>query len=265
MAFDLRPMTAAELLDRTFFLYRKHFTLFAGIIVIPMLAYFLASVLIESLELPNTVVNQLLKLALLVPISLLASLYAQGATVAAVSDVYLCRTAGIGKSFARLRGNLINILLATILMALTTGFGFLLIVPGIIFVAAFALTVPAVVIEKLNPIDAMRRSWNLTKQGRLRVWLVIIVVFVLLIIVSAICMIPAFVMTGISKLGDPSYTPSLVENITKEVCSLVASCLVGPLQTIALSLLYYDQRARKEGFDLQFMISSLEPDETGNF
>lgn len=34
--------------------------------------------------------------------------------------------------------------------------------------------------------------------------------------------------------------------------------LVGPLLTIALTLLYYDQRVRKEGFDLQLMMSNLE-------
>jgi hypothetical protein len=32
---DLRPLSLGELLDRTFFLYRRHFLLFAGIAAIP--------------------------------------------------------------------------------------------------------------------------------------------------------------------------------------------------------------------------------------
>jgi hypothetical protein len=38
----------------------------------------------------------------------------------------------------------------------------------------------------------------------------------------------------------------------------VSTTLVGALATIALSLIYYDQRVRKEGFDLQLMMSTLE-------
>ena len=38
MTASLRPMSLGELLDRTFFLYRKHFLLFVGIIAFPHLA-----------------------------------------------------------------------------------------------------------------------------------------------------------------------------------------------------------------------------------
>jgi hypothetical protein len=33
---------------------------------------------------------------------------------------------------------------------------------------------------------------------------------------------------------------------------------VGPLMTIGFSLLYYDERVRKEAFDLQLMMSTLD-------
>src|SRR5258708_37871128 len=37
MNTPLRPMNLGELLDRTFFLYRKHFLFFVGIMVVPYL------------------------------------------------------------------------------------------------------------------------------------------------------------------------------------------------------------------------------------
>ena len=37
MTTALRPMTLGELLDRTFFLYRGHFLVFAGIVALPQL------------------------------------------------------------------------------------------------------------------------------------------------------------------------------------------------------------------------------------
>jgi hypothetical protein len=35
--------------------------------------------------------------------------------------------------------------------------------------------------------------------------------------------------------------------------------LTGPLATIGIALVYYDERVRKEAFDLQLMMSSLDP------
>ena len=39
-ALDLRPLSLGELLDRTFFLYRRHFLLFVGIAAIPYSFFF---------------------------------------------------------------------------------------------------------------------------------------------------------------------------------------------------------------------------------
>jgi len=35
--------------------------------------------------------------------------------------------------------------------------------------------------------------------------------------------------------------------------------LAGPISTIAVALMYYDQRIRKEAFDLQWMMDSIGP------
>jgi hypothetical protein len=43
------------------------------------------------------------------------------------------------------------------------------------------------------------------------------------------------------------------------VGTFISTSLVGPLATIALTLIYYDQRVRKEGFDLQLMMSTMQP------
>jgi hypothetical protein len=42
------------------------------------------------------------------------------------------------------------------------------------------------------------------------------------------------------------------------VAGFVAGSLTGPLATIGISLLYYDERVRKEAFDLHLMMSSLD-------
>jgi hypothetical protein len=42
------------------------------------------------------------------------------------------------------------------------------------------------------------------------------------------------------------------------VATFISQCLVGPLATIAFSLVYYDERVRKEAFDLQLMMTTLD-------
>jgi len=271
---DLKPMTTSELLDRTFFLYRKYFPLFVGIAVTPALVIFLAEVLYSSYSAYIMAaamsgagiisIVPMLALAMLIyaAVILFANAIAQGATIAAVSDVYLGRQSSIGKAFDGLRGKVLSIIFATILMFILVFIGAIfLIVPGIIFLTAFVLTVPAIVIENHNPVAALGRSWDLTKGSRLRVLAVYAILIVLTYIVSIVFAIPGLIMTGISGLKDPTNI-SMLARILSAAGTFFAACLTTPLGAIAFSLLYYDQRARKEGFDLQFMLASLESKES---
>ena len=263
---DIRPLTAAELLDRTFFFYRKHFTLFVGIAVIPALAQLLISLtrIVVAPSPSDSIRVQLEHLARPEMILLnfavaLVVLLAQGATIAAVSDVYLGRPSSIGKSFARLRKNLFCLVCAAVLMYIVVCFGLiLLIIPGIFLLTALALTIPTIVIEnQTTPFAAMKKSWRLTEGGRLRILLVVVLAYIVQAIVTVFFAIPAGIVVAVERLGDPSYTSALPQ-VLEQIGIFFASCLTVPLIAIATSLLYYDQRVRKEGFDIQFMISSLK-------
>ena len=50
--------------------------------------------------------------------------------------------------------------------------------------------------------------------------------------------------------------------VLQAVGIFVSISLVGPLATIAMTMIYYDQRVRKEGFDLQLMMAALQPGST---
>jgi hypothetical protein len=45
--------------------------------------------------------------------------------------------------------------------------------------------------------------------------------------------------------------------IWQYVASFAAGTLAGPIVTIAIALLYYDERVRKEAFDLQLMMEGM--------
>jgi len=65
-----------------------------------------------------------------------------------------------------------------------------------------------------------------------------------------------------AALAGPETTTAFWLNLTGVVFGSVANALTGSLVIIALAVLYYDLRVRKEGLDLQLMISDLGRDTT---
>jgi hypothetical protein len=115
----------------------------------------------------------------------------------------------------------------------------------------YALAIACCVVEDLGVIKSIKRSATLSKGSRFRIFLIYIV-FVLLAVILAAALGGLAGMIG-----------SLISNITVRLtliylASFIASLLTGPLATIGIALVYYDERVRKEAFDLQWMMSSLD-------
>ena len=112
---DLRPMSLGEVLDRTFNLYKNNFWLFVGISALPFSLLFIVEVAVAAMGLaagrvPGSqrgAVSAGLIGGAAVGALIVGLLYclmisaAHAATVFAVADVYLSRTASIRGSFSR--------------------------------------------------------------------------------------------------------------------------------------------------------------------
>src|SRR5688572_22029898 len=105
MPYDLRPLTLAELLDRAFGLYRRHFWLFVGIMAFPSLAmlvlsvgqqYFVAAQDVPADQRPTLTAAVVVPLVLVLVLAFLvywiSYVVALGATTFAVSGIYADRT-----------------------------------------------------------------------------------------------------------------------------------------------------------------------------
>lgn len=122
MAFDLRPLTLGELLDRSFSLYRRHFWLFVGIMALPSLIALAFGVIValfnpqpvnpESVAAGDTQPAEILGAVVwfaaamvgMVIVYFIAYAVALGATTVAVSELYLGRAITIRAAYAPLRG-----------------------------------------------------------------------------------------------------------------------------------------------------------------
>ena len=262
MTTPLRPLSTGELLDTTFSLYRSHFVLFVGLVAVPYLIILPFQVLSVTIQ-PTGFHFSLTSVGLLLAITLavlVASAASQGATLIAVSHVYLGRPATVTGALSRIRGRVLGLSALNLVMGLGVMVGLvLLIVPGVIFAAMWSLAVPVAVLEDEPIFDAMSRSVRLTEGSRLRILLVYVLFIVITWIVSILFSLPVGVVTFMSMMrnGPNTVLPGWVQ-VFNIASSFVTHCLVGPLMTIAFAVLYYDVRVRKEAFDLQLMMTALD-------
>lgn len=120
----------------------------------------------------------------------------------------------------------------------------------------YAVSISALLLENVGIGAAVRRSVQLTRG---RKWQIFVAFLLCLIIGYAGVIVfqgPFIAMTMLSaQRGVPS--PGWLM-FASSALGAIGGAITMPLLMIVLVLCYYDTRIRKEGFDLQFMMSSLE-------
>jgi uncharacterized membrane protein len=182
---------------------------------------------------------------------------ATAATVFVVSEGYLGREVGAGEGLQLAAPFVGRLIVAQILYSILAFLGALLfIIPGLIVLVGMSLTAPALVVENLpSSTAALGRSWALTKGARWK----LVGVFIPLFLLLAVPMIGITVVVGVvaAMVGlDPAGDSAGIGVLGAAFAGLV-QMLVYPLFNCALTIAYYDQRIRKEGFDLELLASRL--------
>jgi len=262
MTTALRPLSTGELLDRTFSLYRSHLGLFLGIFALPHLVVLGVQFLQLASQwsyarVPN-VPASLLWFVAIAFVGLVMAAASQAAAVIAVSDLHLNRPASVLDSFLRVKGHLLGVIGISFIMLVAVTVGLLaFLVPGILLAIIWSLSVPAKVLENKGPLAAMSRSVDLTKGDWGRIFVVGLLVVVLSYGVRMLLQAPILIAIYMSaKAG--LRNAMLGWQIASLVAAFVGESLVGAVGTIAFSLVYYDERVRKEAFDLQLMMTSID-------
>lgn len=259
MVTVLRPLNTSELLDRTFHLYRNNFLVFVGIAAIPQLFVLALQLGSAAMLFAGSFLGFGVGAVVAAVASYIAIQISQAATVMAVSHLHLDRPTTIGTAYSSAKGSMGRVTGISFAIGIAVGIGFLLLIgPGIYLALAWSLAIPVTVLEGGGLGISTTRSKALTKGGFGRIFVVYLLIFGLTMIVGMILQFALLIPLGL--LGAIRATGNLqaATHALQAVGSFVSTSLVGPLLTIALTLIYYDQRVRKEGFDLQLMMSTLE-------
>lgn len=131
----------------------------------------------------------------------------------------------------------------------------------IIAMPRYSLAVPACVLEDIPAWPAMRRSGFLTRKSIGRIWLVFLLTGVISFVLSYVLELPAFLVNHAAWLT-PGVHMGTASWAWLYCAQFLSTTLSAPISTIAIALLYYDERIRKEAFDLHLMMQAIPQNTT---
>jgi hypothetical protein len=297
MTLDLRPLTLAELLDRSFSTYKRHLWLFVGIMAVPAALAMVTAILLRlfnsGLNPATPPAEMLLKMvplfigSFIFGISyLLVYMFALGATTVAVSQIYLGHEATVGASYQAVRrhgGQLVALMIVAWLRLFGTWFG-LTILSGIL-AALFALLGPllSIVVFTLGFIASSVLAFYMAVRYAVAVPAIVLEgipataslrrsvyltegnrgrVFLMMLCAIMIAYATAAICQGPFALGallaGPFTTTALILGLVGAVVGAIGGMFSGPIMIIGLAMMYYDLRIRKEALDLHMLLENLD-------
>jgi hypothetical protein len=246
--YTLRPLSLGEVLDVAFSIYRKHFPVLLTIAVVTRVLpiAFNAYLTVSGGPFSNLVLWIIGSL-----LGLILGAIGVGATAFVISDGYLGNAPSASNAFHRALPYLGRLLMVSLLTGLAIFAGMLLIiVPGIIFACGLALSTQTLIFEDLpDAPSALRRSWSLTSGFRGKI-------FGALFVAGLLLYIPVLALSGFAATALIS-GDAMVAVILLATIPALLQVLIYPFFYAIFTVLYYDLRVRKEGFDLEMLASAL--------
>jgi hypothetical protein len=278
---ELRPRLATEIVDAAFQLYRRHFAELVSLSAFAFAPYVI--VLLATGADPADPAASPAAVGFILILGWITGSLLEAAVVVAVSNSYLHGQPDAGgalrHTIARLGTVLMAVLVKWLLIALAfmvavflgaaasaiivvgagganaavgaiglivVGVLFVLSVPVMLYFFASFFAVPAtVVLEGLGVRSALRRSRELARGFKWKV-------LGALGLPMLLFMVFQLVLAGIVGLLP---VPRVIAFLLEQTGTVIAY----PILAVIGTLLYYDARIRKEGFDIEMMSAELEP------
>ena len=237
----IREHTVGGIVSGSFRIYFQNFMTIIVAFFLPVLPFNLLQVVAMSENEPGLLIFSGL-------MSMVASLFAIAAITLIISDLCLGHSASIIRVYKRVGALVLKLLGTNLLQMLAIMIGFvLLVIPGFIAVVWFMFSSTIVVLEGISGVDALKRSRDL---GATKHWRNIGVLLILMVVVGAFGGIVGGIMGAIA--------PREVGGMGFQMVITVLQLLAMPISLIAIVLLYYDLRVRKEAYNLEALAEDLK-------
>jgi hypothetical protein len=120
------------------------------------------------------------------------------------------------------------------------------------FYCKLSLAIPACLLEQLPVGASLQRAWQLTKNSFWRILLVYILTWIFSFVLALALGLPGQLF-GMFMQNKAFVLGVVLQHLGEFVAGVVAN----PISSIAIALIYYDQRIRQEAFDLHLMMEAV--------
>ncbi len=264
---QLRPLSVGEVLDAAFKIVRQSFGTLAGCVLVVALPLNIVNTLIttstsnHAFNLDSTAGSsvstgtELAGVLLTTTLSLVLTTLAAAACFRAVSGIYLGEHPTVGGSLSFAAGRVLPVIALSFLYF----FGLIpayiaLIIPGVWLTVAWSVSFPALLSEGLGPVAALGRSFRLVQGRWWPTFGALLVMYLLVIVISGI--LGALLGATLIAAVDNEAVAAVFFTIINTLSSLITL----PLMASVLTVVYFDLRVRKEGFDLQLLARGVGQD-----
>jgi len=245
-ALTLRPRTASEIADAAFNLFRSNAKLLLVIAAVMYIPITIVNVIFMPPQSDLTGGAFTVRYILAV-IGLFWSGLISGALAYAASARYLGADTSAGEAITAAFTRIFRLGVGMILRWMLVGAGVILLFVGSVyaFIFSFAM-VQAMILENLGINAAWTRSRELVRDNKKHVFATLLIAYIVLFVV----------FIAVVLIGAPVF---LTNERILQVVQSAASVLIFPFVVCAETLLYYDLRIRKEGFDIEHLAGRMEP------
>jgi hypothetical protein len=256
---QLRPLSVGEVLDASFKVVRQSFATLAVCVLVVAFPLNIVNTLIMASTSDNafnldTATNdvstgteaagQLLTGIL----SLVLTTIAAAACFRAVSSAYLGEQPTVAGSLSFAASRVLSLIWLSILYFVGLILPFLaLVIPGIWLAVAWSVSFPALLAEGLGGAKALGRSFRLVRGRWWPTFGALLVMYLIVLVISGIL----GVLLGATLVA--SLDNEAVAAVLTTIINTVSSLITLPLFAAVLTIIYYDLRVRKEGFDLHLL------------
>lgn len=266
---QLRPLSLGEILDVSIKICLAHWrTLLKAVLVVVVPMEIVSTIVnadytVNSLEIDSSSaktydetidqLNQYLGgLAISSLLQVCAVLLATAACFRAIAQAYLGDETDWRSSLSYALHLAPSLLLLTLLYVLGVVLGLVAFIgPGIWLYVAWAFAMPVLLVEGLRGRAALGRSFRLVQGRWWRTFGVIVVGFLFAGIISTI--VQGAFLVGIVVGAD---NDALVL-VLSAIAGILGLAISTPFQAALLTVIYFDLRVRKEGFDLELLAEGI--------
>lgn len=246
-----RPRSTSEIVDAAFQLLRHDYLQYVMLMALAYMPWVIIATVLGLNEAAAATNPAAFIVSYLV--ALLWYVLVDAVLVIAASEAYLGRDVNVAAAFRTAFGRLGAVLWAGIIKSLAVGVGLLLLlVPGLYFLAKYFAIPATIVIEGRSGSGGLARSADLSDGLKGHILKTLVLVWIIYIVLAVVATLVAAGLAGALLSSSPS-----LGAVVLQLVSAAFTILAYPVISVTQTLLYYDARIRKEGYDLELMQQNL--------